>query len=241
MDPEGGGRPRERIGHGEATHPHAHHGNAACGQARRRPRIGATAGKGDGRHTRAASRKERRTGYPGRGRARIVVRPRFVRVDGIRRDNRPLGARGHGALHRRPVADGDDRRLHGLGRARRLLARQADAAGREGDEEGGAPCQLRRPPRAASRRRGALHRSAAAGPPLQRGSVAEAAVRRHLSVVPADAAVVAQRDDRRARRHPAERERRRLRDAAVPRRAVAVEFPAHEPRGARAHVARRAG
>ena len=186
---------------------------------------------------RAATEGE--AGHHRRRAARSFFRPRFVRVDGLRRDHRPLGARSRGAFHRRAVADGDDRRLHGLGRARRVLARQADAARREGDEEGGAARQLRRPPRAAPRRRGALHRSAAAGPPLRRAGVAEAALRRHLPVVPADAAVVAQRDDRRARRHPAERKRRRVRDAAVPRRAGAVELSAHQPRGARAHVARR--
>ncbi len=100
--------------------------------------------------------------------------------------------------------------------------------------------QLCGPPRVAPRRRRALHRAAAAGPPLRRQGLAGNAVRHHLPVVSADAAVVAQRDDGRARSDETGRERRRFRDAAVPRRPVAVEFPADESRGAGAH-ARRVG
>ena len=66
------------------------------------------------------------------------------------------------------------------------------------------------------------------------------AVRRHLPVVPADPAVVVQRDHRRARRDAAARADGVLRRAPVPRRVLAVQLRAHQSGGAGPHACARA-
>ncbi len=137
-----------------------------------------------------------------------VVPARLVRGDRVRGNARPLAQCGDRPLHGRPLADGAGGGVLGLGIASRVLAGQAAAAVREGREEVAAPRQLRGAPRVQARRDHAVHRAAAAGSPLRPSGVAHAAVRRHLPVVPARAAVVVQRDDRRARRHAAARARR---------------------------------
>ena len=169
-------------------------------------------------------------GHPGRGRAPSVPKRRtekakpaidvpvplppespFVRDSyastALAGDRRPLGARRGRPLHRRAVADGADRGLHGLGgpprRSRRASRRSWPR--RRSRRRRGSPTTPARSA-AARRRRRAVHRAAAAGPALRRRSLAQSALRRHLPGVPAQPAVVAQRDDRRARRHPAQRE-----------------------------------
>ena len=58
-----------------------------------------------------------------------------------------------------------------------------------------------------------------------------------LSVVPDDAAMVAQRDDRRSRRHQEARKDGRVRRAAIPGHGFAGQFHSHQPRGSRPHAA----
>ena len=102
-------------------------------------------------------------------------------------------------------------------------------------QEGASPRQLCNAPHAQDGRHRAVHRAAAAGPALRQRGVAQAAVRRDLPGVPADAAVVAQRDDRRARRHAAARADDRVRRAPVPRHGVAGQLPRDQSGGPRAH------
>ena len=138
----------------------------AGAQTRRRPTPDASAPRGPAPEDREGASRNR---HPGSGSARVAVRPRLLRLDRVRRDRRPLGARRDRALHRGPVADGVDRRLHGLGGASRLLARASSCSSprrrsrrrlRLGNYAG------RRALR--TRRRRALHRAAAAGPALRR-------------------------------------------------------------------------
>jgi hypothetical protein len=84
-----------------------------------------------------------------------------------------------------------------------------------------------------------LHQAAAAGPALRRGSVATLAVQSDLSELPAAAALVAQRNDRRARRDSAARERCHVRGQAAARRHIAQELLVHESRDPAAYDAAR--
>ncbi len=59
-----------------------------------------------------------------------------------------------------------------------------------------------RPLRHGGRRRRVLHRAAAAGPALRRRGLAAVALQLHPPGVPAQSAMVAQRDHRHSRRHP---------------------------------------
>ena len=117
-------------------------------------------------------------------------------------DRRPLGARGDRALHRRALADGADRRLHGLGVAPRVRAGQAGAARREGAQESDAA--------RATTRAGASSERDGVEPcivplPQDRRFAGEAWQNPPYDVIYQafllEPAVVAQRDDRRARRH----------------------------------------
>ena len=89
------------------------------------------------------------------------------------------------------------------------------------------------------RRQRTVHPAIAAGPSFHRRRLADAALRCHVPGIPARPAVVAQRDDRRARRQQAQRGHGRLRDAAIPRRLEPVELGVHQSRGALAHPAGR--
>ena len=70
-------------------------------------------------------------------------------------------------------------------------------------------------------------------------SVAELAVQSDLPELPAAATMVAQRDDRRARRDAAARERRHVRSQAAARRCVAIELLIHKSRDPAANDAAR--
>ena len=113
---------------------------------------------------------------------------------------------------RRPL-----RCLHGLGRPPCHLARQAGRARREGCPPVGPAGAGRLPLRDGRRSLRALHRAAAAGPPLRRRRVAAMALQPDLSGLSAAAAMVAQRHHRDRRRHEAARGRGRVRLAPDPR------------------------
>ena len=213
------GPAREGFDHGHTTFDGGPRAGPPPRQSSRRTQAGKVAARGGQGGPR--DRSDTAT-------ARTVVHARLVRGDGLRRGDRSVGARRDGAVHRGTVADGVGRRVHGLGLASGVRARQAAAAGRKGRQEIAAPRQLRQPPRAGHRRRRTLHRAAAAGPPVRSPGVANSSVRPRLPVVPAGPAVVAQRDDRRSRRHPTGREPGGIQHAPVPRRVLPVELGLHQ-------------
>src|SRR6185437_4830932 len=111
------------------------------------------------------------------------------------------------------------------------------AAPREGAAQGDPPRQLR----LAARRRPrlpALHPALAAGPSLCRRGLAPLAVQPDLSGLPAQSAMVAQRDHRHRRRVAASRADGLLRFAPMARHGFAGQFRRGQPRRARDDLAR---
>ncbi len=198
------------------------------------------AGRANGHETAATGKRSRRAGASAGSAAPSAASRDSYAVtalaDVIDR-SRPCG---DGALHRRAFAGRARRRLPRLGDSPCRGSGQARPAHGKDRAQGDAP-RSTMPSRAAlggaSR---ALHRAAAAGPPLRRRRVAALAVQSHLPELPAHAAVVAQRHHRHSRRDPAARECRRVRRAAAARHALAVQLPRHQSGAAGAHDARRA-
>ncbi len=143
---------------------------------------------------------------------------------------RRVDAQRTGSGDARPFAGGDGSGVHGLAGASRQFARQAAGAAREGAAQADAPAAARNPAR--PRRVDAVHRTAAAGRALQASGLATAAVPERLPIVPAAAAVVVERDDRRPRREPAPRGDGDLLRAPVAGHVLAVQLPADQPGGA---------
>ena len=132
---------------------------------------------------------------PGRG-------PRFLRRDGARGPHRSFAACDRGALHGRAFAGGAGPGVPRLGNASCQRTGQADATRRQGVAQGSPLCRLRRPLRLGRRHRRMLHRAFAAGPALRRRRLASVALQPHPPGVPAQSAMVAQRDHRHSRRSP---------------------------------------